>query len=47
MITIMTNTEALLDVSKKVSIEVNREKTKCMFMPYHHNGGQICNMKKS
>jgi hypothetical protein len=34
------NTDALLDASKEVGLEVNTEKTKCMFMSYLQNTEQ-------
>jgi hypothetical protein len=34
------NTEALLDASKEVSLEVNVEKTECMFMSRYQTTGQ-------
>jgi hypothetical protein len=42
MYTTKKNTEAVVGVSKKVSIEVNREKTKYMLMPQYHNAGNNC-----
>jgi hypothetical protein len=35
MDTINKNTEALLDASKEVGLEVNPEKTECMLMSYY------------
>jgi hypothetical protein len=32
-------TEALLDISEKVDLEINAEKTKCMIMSYYQNVG--------
>jgi hypothetical protein len=34
------NTEALLDVSKEVGLEMNTEKTKCMLMSRSQKAGQ-------
>jgi len=39
MITI-TNAEALLQASREVGLEVNTEKTKCMFMSSHQHARQ-------
>jgi hypothetical protein len=39
------NTEALLEGSTEVGLEVITEKTKYMFMSCHQNGGQNCNFK--
>jgi hypothetical protein len=38
--TIKKNTEAPLDTSKEVGLQINTEKTKCMFMSHHQNTGQ-------
>jgi len=38
--TIKKDTEALLDTSREVSLEVNTEKAKYMFMSHHHTEGQ-------
>jgi coproporphyrinogen III oxidase-like Fe-S oxidoreductase len=38
--TIKKNTEALLDASKEVGLEVNPEKTKYMLMPRSQKTGQ-------
>jgi hypothetical protein len=38
---IKTNTEALLDASRDVGLEVNTEKTKYMGASLHQNVGQI------
>jgi len=35
--TIKKNTEALLEASREVGLEVNTEKTKYMFMSHHQN----------
>jgi ABC-type siderophore export system fused ATPase/permease subunit len=43
--TIKKNTEALIDASKEVGLEVNAEKTKCMLMSHHQTGGQNHDMK--
>jgi hypothetical protein len=43
--TIKKNTEALIDASKEVSLEVNTEKTKYMLQSYHQNAGLNHNMK--
>jgi hypothetical protein len=37
---IKKNAEALLDASKEIGLEVNSEKTKCMFMSRHQTAGQ-------
>jgi sorting nexin-29 len=37
---IKKNSEALLDASKEISLEVNSEKTKYMFMSHHQTAGQ-------
>jgi hypothetical protein len=37
---IKKNTEALLDASKEIGLEVNSEKTKYMFMSRHQTAGQ-------
>jgi hypothetical protein len=42
---IKKNTEALLDVSKEVGVEVNTEKTKYMFMSHCQTTGQNHYMK--
>jgi len=39
--TVEKNTKALLDASKEVDPGVNVEKSKLMFMSYHHNAGQL------
>jgi hypothetical protein len=38
-------TEALIDASKEVGLEVNTEKTKYMSMSRHHNAGRIHDIK--
>jgi len=38
--TIKKNPEAPLGAGKEAGLEVNKEKTKYMFMSYHQNGGQ-------
>jgi hypothetical protein len=38
---IKKNAETLLDASKKISLEVNSNKTKYMFMSCHQTAGQI------
>jgi sorting nexin-29 len=43
--TVKKNTEALLDASKDVSLEVNPEKTKCMLMSRSQKTGQKHSMK--
>jgi hypothetical protein len=43
--TIKKNTEALLDASKEVGLEVNSEKTKYMLMPCGQKIGQKCSIK--
>jgi hypothetical protein len=41
----LKNTEALIDTSKEVDLEVNTEKTKYMLMSCHQNVGQNYNIK--
>jgi len=41
---IKKNTEALLDASKEVDLEVNTEKTKHMFMSHHQNAWKYHNL---
>jgi hypothetical protein len=41
--TVKRNTEAQLEVSRVVDLEINTEKTKCMVMLYHQNAGQSHN----
>jgi hypothetical protein len=41
---IRKNTETLLQAVKEVGLEVNTEKTKYMFMCFHQNAGQNCNL---
>jgi hypothetical protein len=43
--TIKKNTEALIDASKEVVIEVNTEKTKYMLLSRHQNAGQNHDIK--
>jgi hypothetical protein len=38
--TIKKNTEALLDASNEIGLEVNPEKTKCMFMSHSQKIGK-------
>jgi hypothetical protein len=38
--TIKMNTEALLEASREVDLEVNTEKTKYMVISHHQNAGQ-------
>jgi len=38
--TIKKNTEALLEASREVDLEVNTEKTKYMVISHHQNAGQ-------
>jgi hypothetical protein len=38
--TIQKNTETLIDASKKVGLEINKEKTKYMLLSRHQNAGQ-------
>jgi hypothetical protein len=42
--TIKKNSEALLQASREVVLEVNTEKTKCMLMSCHQNVGQNHNL---
>jgi len=42
--TMKKNTEAVLEASKEVSLEVNTEKTKCVVMYHHQNIGQNHNL---
>jgi len=42
--TIKKNTEALSDANKGVGLEVNAEKTRCMFMSHHQATGQNHNL---
>jgi hypothetical protein len=44
--TIKKNTEALLDASKEVGLEVNPEKTKYMLMSRSQKVGQKCSIKR-
>jgi hypothetical protein len=44
MNTIKKNTEALMDISKEVTLEVNTRKMMCMLMYCHHNAGQDHNI---
>jgi hypothetical protein len=43
--TMKKNTEALIDISNEVGLEVNKEKTIHMFMSRHQNAGQNHNIK--
>jgi hypothetical protein len=43
--TIKKNTQSLIDASKKISLEVNIEKTKYMLLSRHQNTGQNHDMK--
>jgi hypothetical protein len=43
--TIKKNTEALLDASRKVSVEVNPEETKYMLMSHYQKAGQKHSVK--
>jgi hypothetical protein len=38
--------EALIDTSKKVGLDVNREKTKYMLMSHHQNAGKNHGIEK-
>jgi hypothetical protein len=43
--TVKKNTEALLDATKEVGLEVNPEKTKCMLMSLSQKTGQTYSIK--
>jgi hypothetical protein len=43
--TIKKDTEAPVDISKKVGLEVNTAETKCMLMSHHQNAGKNHNIK--
>jgi hypothetical protein len=43
--TIQKNTEAVSDASKKVGLELNAERTKCMLMSYCKKAGQKHSIK--
>jgi hypothetical protein len=43
--TIKKNMETLIDASKEVGLEVNKEKTKYMLLSCHQNAGQSYNIK--
>jgi hypothetical protein len=43
--TIKKNTEALIDTSKEVGLEVNTEKSKYMLLSHHQNSGQNHDIK--
>jgi hypothetical protein len=43
--TVKKNTETLIDASKEVGLEINVEKTKCMFLPCHQNISQKLDIK--
>jgi hypothetical protein len=45
MDTIKENTETIIDASKEVFLEINREKIKCMLLSNHQNAGQNCDIK--
>jgi ribosomal protein S2 len=45
--TIMKNTQALIDASKGVSLEVNREKNEYMLLSRHENAGQNHDIKRA
>jgi hypothetical protein len=42
---IKKNTEALIDASKEVGLEINVKETKYMLLFRHQNAGQICHIK--
>jgi hypothetical protein len=42
---IKNNMETLIDVSKEVGLEVNREKTKYMLLSHHQDAGQNHDIK--
>jgi hypothetical protein len=39
------STEALLDPSREVGLEINVRETKCIFLSHYQNGGQNHNIK--
>jgi hypothetical protein len=41
METIKKNTKAIINDSEEVGLEVNIEKTKCMFVSLHQDAGEI------
>jgi hypothetical protein len=43
--TIKENTEALLEASRDIGLEINAEKTKYMIMSHHPNSGQKQNIR--
>jgi hypothetical protein len=43
--TIKKNTQALIDASRDVGLEVNTEKTKYMLLARHQNGGENHHIK--
>jgi len=43
--TIKNYIEALLDTVNKVGLEINAEKTECMFISHHQNAGQNHSIK--
>jgi site-specific DNA-adenine methylase len=45
--TLKENTETLIDVSKGVGLEVNREKTEYMLLSRHQNAGQNHDIKRA
>jgi len=42
----LENTETLVGTSRYVGLEINAEKTKCMFMSRHQNSGENRNVRR-
>jgi hypothetical protein len=45
MYIVKKNTQAVIDASKEVGLQVNTEKTKCMLLSRHQDAGQNRNIK--
>jgi hypothetical protein len=45
--TIQRNTQTLIDASKEIGLEVNKEKTKYMSLSRHQNAGQSHDINKA